>query len=87
MIARSFANASASRSFISSSAVRIGDERIAQLVAEHGQELVLGAVAGLGLLARFDLGGDVALCSPRAPQPAVLDHAHEAAAEHPREPG
>ena len=59
-------------------------ERIAQLVAEQGQELVLGAVARLRLLAGLDLRGHVALRAPRAPQPAVLDHAHQAAAEDAR---
>jgi hypothetical protein len=46
------------------SAVTMGRERVAQLVAEHGEELVLGAVRGLGLLARGARLGE---------QPRVVD--------------
>src|SRR5690606_7699695 len=38
-----------------------GRQRRAQLVAQGGQELVLGAVGGFGLLARGLLGGEQAL--------------------------
>ena len=48
MTVRSRSSCASPRSFISCSAVRIGDERVAQLVTEHRQELVLGAVGGLG---------------------------------------
>ncbi len=63
-------------------------ERVAQLVGQHGEELVLAAVGGhelLGppaqLLFQALALGDVELRAPDADEPAVFDHAHEVVQE------